>query len=153
MKNATDNLFSNNMHQGKLSKKDLYHIPFKISNVWVIFQFWHFIKTDWWSLYGFAFRTKLSLDNCPPDLKPVVYRSYFGNIFVLLKSKDHWLLFAKYMNTRHKNLKFPFDFEQNNSLSFLDVKNTCRSKALLQINITVLLVTMNGKIKTTTQIK
>ena len=28
------------------------------------------------------------------------------------------------MNTRHKNLKFTFDFEQNNSFSFLDVKIT-----------------------------
>ena len=32
------------------------------------------------------------------------------------------------MNTRHKNLKFTLDFEQNNSLSFLDIKITCRSK-------------------------
>ena len=31
------------------------------------------------------------------------------------------------MNTRHKNLKFTFDFEQNNSSSFLDVKITCGS--------------------------
>ena len=28
------------------------------------------------------------------------------------------------MNTRHKNLKFTFDFEQNNRLSFLGVKIT-----------------------------
>ena len=28
------------------------------------------------------------------------------------------------MNTRHKNLKFTFVFEQNNSFSFLDVKIT-----------------------------
>ena len=32
------------------------------------------------------------------------------------------------MNTRHKNLKFTFDFEQNNSLSFLDIKITHESK-------------------------
>ena len=28
------------------------------------------------------------------------------------------------MNTRHKNLRFTFDFEPNNSFSFLDVKIT-----------------------------
>ena len=28
------------------------------------------------------------------------------------------------MNTRHKTLKFTFDFEQNNSFSFLDVEIT-----------------------------
>ena len=37
------------------------------------------------------------------------------------------LLFAKYMNTTHKNLKFTFDFEQNNRFSFLDVKITHES--------------------------
>ena len=39
-------------------------------------------------------------------------------------------LFAKYMNTRHKNSKFTFDFEQNNSFSFLDVKITHGSNRL-----------------------
>ena len=61
---------------------------------------------------------KLWLDNCPPDFKPVVYRRYVDDIFVLFKSKDHLLSFARYMNTRQKNLKFTFDFEQNNSFSF-----------------------------------
>ena len=69
---------------------------------------------------------------CLPKLKNVrnivrnivVYRRYVDDVFVLFKSKDHLLLFAKYMNTRHKNLKFTFDFEQNNSFSFLDVKIT-----------------------------
>ena len=65
---------------------------------------------------------KLLLDKCPPEFKPVVYRRYVDDIFVLLKSKDHLLLLAKYMNIRHKNLKFTFDFEQNNCFSFLDVK-------------------------------
>ena len=32
------------------------------------------------------------------------------------------------MNTRHKNLKIIFDFDQNNSLSFSDVKITHGSK-------------------------
>ena len=31
------------------------------------------------------------------------------------------------MNTRHTNLKFTSDFEQNNSFSFLDVKIACGS--------------------------
>ena len=41
-------------------------------------------------------------------------------MFVLFKPKDHLLLFTRYMNTRDKNFKFTRDFEQNNSLSFLD---------------------------------
>ena len=65
---------------------------------------------------------KLWLDICPPEFKPVVYLRYVDDIFVLFKSKDHLLSLARYMNMRHKILKFTFDFEQNNSLSFLDVK-------------------------------
>ena len=69
---------------------------------------------------------KLWLDNCPPDFKPVVYRRYVDDIFVLFKSKDNLLSFARYVNTRHKNLKFTF--EPNNSFSFLDVKISRGSK-------------------------
>ena len=72
---------------------------------------------------------KLWLENVPPDFKPVVYRRYVDDKFVLLKSKDRLLLFFRYMNTRHKNLKFTFDFEQNNNFSFLDVKITREIKA------------------------
>ena len=49
-------------------------------------------------------------------------------MFVLFKSKDRLLLFTKYMNGRHKNLKFIFNFEQNNSLSFLDANITQGNK-------------------------
>ena len=45
----------------------------------------------------------------------------------MCKSKDNLLSFARYINTRHKNLKFTFHFEQINSL-FLDVKISGRSK-------------------------
>ena len=42
---------------------------------------------------------KLWLESCAPEFKPVVYIRYVDDIFVLFKSKDHLLLFAKYMNT------------------------------------------------------
>ena len=71
---------------------------------------------------------KLWLDNCPPEFKPIPYRTYVHKILVLFKSKDHLLLLPRYVNIRHKNLKFTFDFEQNNSLSFLDVKITRNNK-------------------------
>ena len=57
-----------------------------------------------------------------------IVQRYVNVIFALLKSKDLFLSFARYMNTRHKNLKFTFDFELNDSLSFLDVKITRGSK-------------------------
>ena len=42
---------------------------------------------------------KLWLDSCPLEFKPLLYIRYVDDIFVLFKSKDHLLLFAKYMNT------------------------------------------------------
>ena len=79
---------------------------------------------------------KRFLDNCPSEFKLVVYRRYVDVIF-LFKSKDYLLLFARYMNTRHKNLKFRFDFKQNNSLSFLDVKMLSSRTLIVFFLITV----------------
>ena len=61
---------------------------------------------------------KLWLDDCPPEFKTVVYRRHVDDISVLFKSKDHLLSSTRYMKTRHKKLKFAFDFGINNSLSF-----------------------------------
>ena len=39
---------------------------------------------------------KLWLDSCPLEFKPVVYRRYVDDIFVLFKSKDHsfdWVVY------------------------------------------------------------
>ena len=40
---------------------------------------------------------KIWLNECPSQFKPVVYRRYVDNIFVLFKSKEHLKLFVNYM--------------------------------------------------------
>ena len=55
---------------------------------------------------------------CPSQSKPVVYRHYVDNIFVLFKSKEHVKLFVNYMNSKHKNIKFTFETEDSNNFSF-----------------------------------
>ena len=57
---------------------------------------------------------ELWLENSPPKFKPVAYKRYIANIFVLFTPKDHLLSLATYMSTRHKDLKFTFNFQQNN---------------------------------------
>ena len=42
--------------------------------------------------------------------------------------------FVEYMNTKHANIKFTFEYENNNSFSFLDVK-ICRKKNKLTISV------------------
>ena len=43
------------------------------------------------------------LNLCASQFKLIVYRCYTDNIFVLFKSKEHFKLFANYMNSKHKN--------------------------------------------------
>ena len=60
MKNAVDDLFSNNMYQGKLYKSDLYY-PLKLATCDPSFIFDNILyKQIDGSLYGFAFRAYLS---------------------------------------------------------------------------------------------
>ena len=138
IKNAVDDLFSSNMYRGKLSKGELYYLlKLATSKSSFIFDNILYKQIDGVAMGSplgptlanafFCHYEKLWFDSCPPEFKPAVYRRYVDDIFVLFKSKDHLLLFAKYMNTRHKNLKFTFDFKQNNSYSFLDVKITRES--------------------------
>ena len=71
---------------------------------------------------------KIWLNECPSRFKPVIYRSYVEDIFVLFKSKKHLKLFLNYMNSKHRNIKFIFETKDSNNFSFLDVKITQKNK-------------------------
>ena len=62
------------------------------------------------------------LENCPTQFKPVVYRKYAVNTFLLFRSTEHVEKFKKYLNKQHKNISLTSEMEQNGSLSFLDIK-------------------------------
>ena len=111
IKNAVDDLFSNNMYQGRLSKSELYYLlKLATSESSFIFNNNLYKQIDGVSIGSPLGRTlanaflchykKLWLDNCPPEFKPVIYRRYVDDMFVLFKSKDHLLLFTRYMKTR-----------------------------------------------------
>ena len=57
----------------------------------------------------------------PDDFKPVYYRRYVDDIFALFRSPDHLEKSTDYLNSKHKNIKFTYEKESTNSLSFLDV--------------------------------
>ena len=67
------------------------------------------------------------LKNGPKSLKTVYYKRYVYDIFALFEKPEQVSRFVKYMNKRHKNIKFSFETEKDNSFSFLDVK-ICREK-------------------------
>ena len=67
------------------------------------------------------------LKNCPKSFKPVYYKRYVDDIFVLFEKPEQVSRFVNYMNKRQKSIKFSFENEKYNSFSFLDVK-ICRDK-------------------------
>ena len=61
------------------------------------------------------------LDDCPVEFKPVFYRRYVDDVFVLFSSPNHLPLFKDYLNSKHNNISFTSEQEHNDSLPFLDV--------------------------------
>ena len=62
------------------------------------------------------------LDNCPLAFKPVLYKRYVDDTFMLFRSKSHIQLFLNYLNNQHSLIKFTHEVERNGEISFLDVK-------------------------------
>ena len=67
------------------------------------------------------------LEHCPLEYKPLYYRKYIDDIFVLLNSAEHLKRFHSYLNSRHLNISFTIENEKDNRMSFLDV-NIIREK-------------------------
>ena len=62
------------------------------------------------------------LRDCPVAFRPVFYKRYVDDTFVLFKHKNHVPLFLNYINSQHRNINFTYETENNNIISFLDVK-------------------------------
>ena len=63
---------------------------------------------------------KIWLDECPLSFKPLVYKRYVDDTFLLFRDPEQIPKFLAYLNTRHKNIKFTVELEKDNSLPFLD---------------------------------
>ena len=61
------------------------------------------------------------LEECPLSYAPLFFARYVDDIFVLLRSKEHIALLAQYMSSKHPNIRFTFEEENDNVLPFLDV--------------------------------
>ena len=61
------------------------------------------------------------LRDCPKDFKPVFYRRYVDDIFALFSSPDHADKFKEYLSSKHSNIKFSIEKEEDGCLPFLDV--------------------------------
>ena len=73
------------------------------------------------NIFMCSFESKWFRD-CPNDLKPVFYRRYIDDIFVLFSTPDHADKFREYLPSKHPNINFFIDKEEDYRLPFLDIK-------------------------------
>ena len=57
------------------------------------------------------------LESCPIQFKPKYYRRYVDDIILMFEHKDHVERFLRYMNSRHRNIQFPWEEESNDKNS------------------------------------
>ena len=61
------------------------------------------------------------LEECPLSFSPIFFARYVDDIFVLMRSNEHVVKLAEYLSSRHPNIRFTYELENNNALPFLDV--------------------------------
>ena len=64
------------------------------------------------------------LRNCPASFKPVLYRRYVDDTFLIFDSPHQIDLFLNYLNSQHENIEFTCDKESDSRLPFLDIHVT-----------------------------
>ena len=61
------------------------------------------------------------LSECPQSFKPIMYKRYVDDTFLVFRENGHVQMFLDYLNSKHPKIKFTCELEQNNSLNFLDI--------------------------------
>ena len=74
------------------------------------------------------------LSDCPEKFKPVFYKRYIDDIFVLFKRPEHAKTFVDYMNNKNKNINFSFEREKDVQMPFPDV-NVFRENGKFVTNV------------------
>ena len=68
-----------------------------------------------------CFYEKKWLRECPKSYRPIYYKRYVDDIFVLFENLDKAEKFKNFLNKKHKNMSFTLEVEKDNKLSFLDI--------------------------------
>ena len=68
-----------------------------------------------------GFHEKNWLDDCPISFKPLVYKRYVDDCFLLFRKPHHIPKFLSYLNNKHNNINFTVEHEVDRKLPFLDV--------------------------------
>ena len=68
-----------------------------------------------------AYHEKLWLSQCPATFKPIIYRRYVDDTFLLFSEIQQVDSFLLYLNTKHPNIKVTCERESAKKLAFLDI--------------------------------
>ena len=68
-----------------------------------------------------CFNEEMWLDRCPSEFKPIMYKRYADDTFLVFRSIDQVELFRSYLNSQHPNIQFTQETEINHTLNFLDM--------------------------------
>ena len=85
------------------------------------------------NIFMCSFKNK-QLKDCTHSLKLVFHRRYVDDIFVLFSSLDQAKNFKKYLSSKHPNINFSLEKENDGRLSFLDI-NIFREKGKFVTNV------------------
>ena len=61
------------------------------------------------------------LNNCPSEFKPLLYRRYVDDTFIIFRERKDALKFFTYLNSQHPNITFTKEEENERKLPFLDI--------------------------------
>ena len=64
---------------------------------------------------------KIWLGECPLEFKPLFYRRYVDDTFLIFRDSNHIPLFLNYLNEKHASIQFTSETENDNTISFLDI--------------------------------
>ena len=67
------------------------------------------------------YNEKIWLNICPTNFKPNYYKRYVDDTFVLFDDPNKSSLFLNYLNSKHPNIKFTIETENEEKLPFLDI--------------------------------
>ena len=75
------------------------------------------------------------LANCPREFKPIIYKRYVDDTFVIFEKEEHINQFYRYLNEQHQKIKFTMEKEENDKLPFLDIMLERNNTNKLDISI------------------
>ena len=78
-----------------------------------------------------CFNGIICLSDCAASFKPVFYKRYIDDVFLLFQDQSESSLFSDYINGKYPNIKYSIEREVNGTLGFLDCTVTKKGNKLV----------------------